>query len=155
MEAANELAEHGADETRTPGEAELDRIVPYVEYKPVRAGLAADPREWHWWSARLAGESGCPTIGANPREIRNSSATPEGSARVNGAPWAEHGATLSVESRAFAPHAVTKAGSRQGEGIRMAFDRRLLSVLEPLLAAAPALVEMHTTLLRRIFQSSP
>jgi hypothetical protein len=37
----------------------------------------------------------------------------------------------------------------------MALDQRLLSVLEPLLAAAPALAEMQTMLLRRISQSSP
>jgi hypothetical protein len=50
-------------------EAELDRIVHYVEYNPVSAGLAANPRKWHWSSAGLAGESACPTIGANPREM--------------------------------------------------------------------------------------
>jgi hypothetical protein len=40
-----------------------------VEYNPVSAGLAANPRKWHWSSAGLAGESACPTIGANPREM--------------------------------------------------------------------------------------
>jgi hypothetical protein len=54
---------------RVRDEAELDRIVHYVEYNPVNAGLAANPREWHWSSARLAGENACPTIGANPREM--------------------------------------------------------------------------------------
>jgi|SRR5580700_4311662 hypothetical protein len=44
----------------------LGRIVYYAE--SVSAGLTANPREWQWWSARLAGESACPTIGANPRE---------------------------------------------------------------------------------------
>jgi putative transposase len=54
---------------RVRDEAELDRIVHYVEYNPVSAGLAANPRKWHWSSAGLAGESACPTIGANPREM--------------------------------------------------------------------------------------
>ena len=55
---------------RVRDEAELDRLVHYVEYNPVNAGLAANPRAWHWSSARwLAGESACPTIGANPREM--------------------------------------------------------------------------------------
>src|ERR1700693_18903 len=40
-------------------EAELDRLVGYVEYHPVSAGLAANPRAWRWSSARLAGESAC------------------------------------------------------------------------------------------------
>ncbi|MGA3241039.1 MAG: hypothetical protein ABSG03_32630 [Bryobacteraceae bacterium] len=35
----------------------------YVEYNPVSASLAANPRAWPWSSARLAGESACPTIG--------------------------------------------------------------------------------------------
>src|SRR6202162_5747069 len=34
-------------------EAELDRLVRYVEYNPVSAGLAANPRAWRWSSARL------------------------------------------------------------------------------------------------------
>ena len=55
---------------RVRDEAELDRLVHYVEYNPFNAGLAANPRAWHWSSARwLAGESACPTIGANPREM--------------------------------------------------------------------------------------
>ena len=41
-------------------EAELDRLVRYVEYNPVSAGLAANPRAWRWSSARLAGESALP-----------------------------------------------------------------------------------------------
>jgi hypothetical protein len=44
---------------RVRDEAELH----YVDYNPVRAGLAANPRAWPWSSARLAGESACPTIG--------------------------------------------------------------------------------------------
>jgi hypothetical protein len=44
-------------------------IVHYVESNPVSAGLAANPREWHWSSARWAGGSACPTIGANSREM--------------------------------------------------------------------------------------
>jgi putative transposase len=55
---------------RVRDEVELDRIAHYVEYNPVSAGLATNPRTWHWSSARwLAGESACPTIGANPREM--------------------------------------------------------------------------------------
>jgi hypothetical protein len=55
---------------RVRDEAELDWIVHYVESNPVSAGLAANPRERHWSSARwLAGGSACPTIGANPREM--------------------------------------------------------------------------------------
>jgi putative transposase len=54
---------------RVRDEVELDRIVRYVEYNPVGAGLAANPRAWPWSSARLAGESACPTIGANPCQM--------------------------------------------------------------------------------------
>jgi hypothetical protein len=46
---------------RVRDEMELDRIVRYVEYNPVSAGLAANPLAWPWSSARLAGESACPT----------------------------------------------------------------------------------------------
>jgi putative transposase len=42
---------------RVRDEVELDRIVRYVEHNPVSAGLARDPRDWAWSSARLAGES--------------------------------------------------------------------------------------------------
>ena len=54
---------------RVRDEVELARIAHYVEYNPVSAGLAANPPAWPWSSARLAGESACPTIGANPREM--------------------------------------------------------------------------------------
>jgi REP element-mobilizing transposase RayT len=54
---------------RVRDEAELDRLVRYVEYNPVNAGLAAHPRAWPWSSARLAGESACPTIDANPCQM--------------------------------------------------------------------------------------
>jgi putative transposase len=54
---------------RVRDEAELDRIVHYVESNPVSAGLVATPHEWNWSSARLAGESACPTIGAKPCEM--------------------------------------------------------------------------------------
>jgi putative transposase len=54
---------------RVRDEAELDRLVHYVEHNPVSAGLAANPHDWHWSSARLAGESACPTIGACLREM--------------------------------------------------------------------------------------
>jgi len=36
---------------------ELDRIVHYVEHNPVSAGLAGNPRDWPWSSARLAAKS--------------------------------------------------------------------------------------------------
>ena len=39
----------------------LDREVDKAAFGPVSAGLAANPREWPWSSARLAGESACPT----------------------------------------------------------------------------------------------
>jgi hypothetical protein len=42
--------------------ANLIGIVRYVEHHPVSAGLAANPGDWPWSSARLAGESACPTI---------------------------------------------------------------------------------------------
>ena len=50
-------------------QVELDRIIDYVEYNPVSPGLAANPGAWRWSSARLAGESACPTIGANRHEM--------------------------------------------------------------------------------------
>jgi REP element-mobilizing transposase RayT len=40
---------------------ELDRIIRYVEQNPVSAGLANNPGDWAWSSARLAGGSACPT----------------------------------------------------------------------------------------------
>jgi hypothetical protein len=49
---------------RVRDDVALERIVRYVEYNPVGAGLAADPRDWPWSSARLAGESACPTLDA-------------------------------------------------------------------------------------------
>jgi putative DNA methylase len=48
---------------RVRDEAELERIVHYVEHNPVHAGLVASPGDWAWSSARLAGGSACPTIG--------------------------------------------------------------------------------------------
>jgi REP element-mobilizing transposase RayT len=36
---------------RVRDEAELDRIVRYVEHNPVSAGLAAKPEDWSWSSA--------------------------------------------------------------------------------------------------------
>jgi REP element-mobilizing transposase RayT len=50
---------------RVRDEMELGRLVRYVEHNPVSAGLVADPGDWPWSSARLAGESACPTIGAS------------------------------------------------------------------------------------------
>jgi len=46
---------------RVRDEVELDRIVHYVEYNPVSAGLTANARDWPWSSAQLTGESACPT----------------------------------------------------------------------------------------------
>ena len=46
---------------RVRNDWEMDRIVRYVEYNPVSAGLASNPADWPWSSARLAGESACPT----------------------------------------------------------------------------------------------
>lgn len=40
---------------------ELNRIVRYIEYNPVTAGLVRAPGDWQWSSARLAGETACPT----------------------------------------------------------------------------------------------
>jgi REP element-mobilizing transposase RayT len=54
---------------RVRDETELDRIVRYVEYNPVSAGLAANPGDRPWSSARLAGESACPTIGTTPCQM--------------------------------------------------------------------------------------
>jgi REP element-mobilizing transposase RayT len=54
---------------RVRDEVELDRIVRYVEYNPVSAGLAETPRAWPWSSARLAGgPRGCP---ARPTKIKS------------------------------------------------------------------------------------
>ena len=54
---------------RVRDEEELDRIVRYVEYNPVSAGLAENPGAWRWSSAWLAGGPrgypACPTIGAH------------------------------------------------------------------------------------------
>jgi REP element-mobilizing transposase RayT len=62
---------------RVRDEAELDRIVGYVERNPVNAGLVDNPGDWLWSSARLAGErlagerlageSACPTIQELPQ----------------------------------------------------------------------------------------
>jgi REP element-mobilizing transposase RayT len=54
---------------RARDEVELARIVHYVEHNPVSAGLVPDPAGWPWSSARLAGESACPTIAANPCQM--------------------------------------------------------------------------------------
>ena len=40
---------------------ELNRIIRYIEYNPVSAGLAQSPADWVWSSARPAGESAYPT----------------------------------------------------------------------------------------------
>jgi len=48
---------------RVRDEAELDRLVHYVEYNPGKRRPGGKSRAWPWSSARLAGESACPTIG--------------------------------------------------------------------------------------------
>jgi REP element-mobilizing transposase RayT len=40
---------------------ELNRIIRYIEWNPVSAGLAAAPEHWPWSSARGTGETACPT----------------------------------------------------------------------------------------------
>jgi REP element-mobilizing transposase RayT len=47
---------------RVRDEMELEHIARYVEHNPVSAGLASNARDWPWSSARLAGESACPTL---------------------------------------------------------------------------------------------
>lgn len=43
---------------------ELEKIVRYIESNPVRAGFEAAPDAWPWSSARMAGETACPTRGS-------------------------------------------------------------------------------------------
>ncbi len=41
---------------------EFKKIVAYVEWNPVSAGLVELPEQWHWSSARMAGDKiACPT----------------------------------------------------------------------------------------------
>ena len=40
---------------------ELEKKARYIEWNPVRAGLASVLEGWPWSSARLAGETACPT----------------------------------------------------------------------------------------------
>ncbi len=54
---------------RVRDEVELDRIVRYVEHNPVSAGLVANPRDWPWSTAGLAGGSACPTVRVNPGQM--------------------------------------------------------------------------------------
>src|ERR1700675_2928488 len=50
---------------RVRDEAQLDCLVHKVEYNPVNASLAANPRAWHWSSARwLAAERVRPSVWA-------------------------------------------------------------------------------------------
>ena len=59
-------------------EAELDRLVRYVEYNPISAGLAANPRAWRWSSARLGrGRDG--RYRPPPAQIRASAPNAHGS----------------------------------------------------------------------------
>ncbi len=55
---------------RVRDEVELDRIVRYVEHNPVSAGLARNPHDWLWSSARagLTDGSVCPTLVLNNLE---------------------------------------------------------------------------------------
>ena len=46
---------------RIRDDAELERIVAYVENNPVTAGLVRKPGDWCWSSANLTGGSACPT----------------------------------------------------------------------------------------------
>jgi REP element-mobilizing transposase RayT len=55
---------------RVRDEVELHRIVRYVEHNPVNASLVANPGDWPWSSARLAGESACPTRGHPPNRSK-------------------------------------------------------------------------------------
>ena len=43
-------------------EGERRKIIRYIEWNPVTAGLARYIAEWPWSSAHLAGESACPTV---------------------------------------------------------------------------------------------
>jgi REP element-mobilizing transposase RayT len=54
---------------RVRDEVELGRIARYVEHNPVNAGLAANPSDWPWSSAALAGGSAYPTMGTNPCQL--------------------------------------------------------------------------------------
>jgi putative DNA methylase len=47
---------------RVRDEAELERLVRYVERNPVNAGLVTNACDWRWSSSGLAGESACPTL---------------------------------------------------------------------------------------------
>jgi REP element-mobilizing transposase RayT len=42
-------------------EGERQKIIRYIEWNPVTAGLASCIEEWPWSSAHLAGGSACPT----------------------------------------------------------------------------------------------
>ena len=43
------------------GNDEFQKIVRYIEWNPVSAGLVDSIEEWPWSSAALTGESACPT----------------------------------------------------------------------------------------------
>ena len=40
---------------------ELNKIVRYIEFNPVAAGLVTKPEEWRW-SSGWAGQEACPTL---------------------------------------------------------------------------------------------
>jgi putative transposase len=47
---------------RVRNDMELERIVRYVEYNPVSAGLVRNAGDWPWSSTQLTGENACPTF---------------------------------------------------------------------------------------------
>jgi len=73
---------------------------------PVSAGLTANPHAWHWSSARLAGESACPTMGASSAGLAGESAAHNGrepSRNVGGPSYisSRWGFSLCDRSRAY------------------------------------------------------
>jgi len=46
---------------RVRNHGEMQRIIRYIEYNPVKAGFVSEPGEWRWSSAAWAGENACPT----------------------------------------------------------------------------------------------
>jgi REP element-mobilizing transposase RayT len=51
-------------------EEESERIVRYIEFNPVSAGLVSRPEDWIWSSASRAGQEACPTL-AYPTQEKN------------------------------------------------------------------------------------
>lgn len=48
---------------------EFAKIVKYIEYNPVAAGLTDRIEEWPWSSAHWAGETACPTVPVHPTTV--------------------------------------------------------------------------------------